>query len=256
MTILSLQNISAKPWKTLQLSNISLQLAEGEVLGIIGPNGAGKSSLMKLISGQIAAASGELTFLGRAMADWPSRQRACHMSVLPQLSTLSFPYTVNEVVQLGRIPHATGYQIDCEIVQEVLVELDISHLSCRLYTELSGGERQRVQLARVVAQIWRSEPALLLLDEPTSALDLAHQKKLLATVAALRGRHCAIVMVVHDVNLLACHATQLLALRNGRCYASGTPTQVLTRSLFKEVFDCDVHLTTHPENGQPQVMHT
>lgn len=254
MTVLRLDNVSARPWGTPLLRDINLSLAPGEVLGIIGPNGAGKSSLLRLISQDIPLENGTIELTGRALTAWPLRERACRMAVLPQLSLLGFPYTVAEVVQLGRIPHATGNSADKAIVDEVLDAVDMLHLRQRLYTELSGGERQRTQLARVFAQIWQGAERLLLLDEPTSALDLAHQQQVLATISRLAADGCAVVMVIHDFNLLAGNAGQLLALHEGRPYALGTPGSVLSEQLFREVFKASVHISQHPVHGHPLVV--
>jgi iron complex transport system ATP-binding protein len=174
--------------------------------------------------------------------------------VLPQLSQLDFPYTVEEVVGLGRTPHDTGNAGDREIVCEAMAAFDVTALRHRRYTELSGGERQRAQLARVFAQVWRPGERLLLLDEPTSALDLAHQQQVMAVVAELAATGCAVVMVVHDVNLLAAHADRLLTLHHGRAYALGTPREVISETLFREVFAARVHLGRHPVSGDPLVL--
>ena len=254
MNMLTLEHLSASPWGTPLLQDINLSLAAGEILGVIGPNGAGKSSLLRLISQDIPAASGSIRLAGKPLAQWPLRERACRMAVLPQLSLLGFPYTVEEVVHLGRIPHDTGMAIDAAIVEEVLAAVDMIQLRHRLYTELSGGERQRTQLARVFAQIWRGTERLLLLDEPTSALDLAHQQQVLQTISRLAADGCAVVMVVHDFNLLAASAGQLLALHHGRAWALGDPQTVLSEQLFREVFNAAVHISHHPVHGYPLVI--
>jgi len=254
MSVLTLDKVSARPWGTPLLQDIDLSLAAGDVLGVIGPNGAGKSSLLRLVAGDIPLDSGSIGLLGKPLAQWPLRERACRMAVLPQLSLLSFPYTVEEVVDLGRIPHDTGNAVDASIVEEVLAAVDMGRLRHRLYTELSGGERQRAQLARVFAQVWRGGERLLLLDEPTSALDLAHQQQVLQAISRLAADGCAVVMVIHDFNLLAASAGQLLALHGGRCYAMGAPDVVLSQQLFRDVFSAEVHITRHPVHGRPLVV--
>ncbi len=147
-------------------------------MAVVGPNGAGKSTLFRLLSGEWHPASGQVSFNGLALERWSLDRLARVRAVMPQSSSLSFPFLVREVVRMGRMPHDTGHEQDEAIVSEVMQVCDVARLAQRHYTSLSGGERQRVQLARVLAQIWMPVSGgrrLLLLDEPTSALDLAHQ---------------------------------------------------------------------------------
>ena len=257
MSVLSLQAVSAAPWGSPLLHGISLELAPGEIAGIVGPNGAGKTTLLRLAAGDFPATQGRTSFRGRAIADWSSRERARHLGVLPQLSLLNFPYLVEEVVLLGRTPHDAGAGTDQRIVDQALALTDTAPLRHRLYTQLSGGERQRVQLARVLAQIWQEESLsgqLLLLDEPTAALDLSHQQQLLCILELLADRGCAVLVVLHDVNLLAGIARQLLVLSGGRQVACGAPTEVLTPGLFDTVFNTEVLVQAHPSRGHPLVI--
>jgi len=257
MTVLQLHSVNAAPWGPALLQDISLQLSAGEILGIIGPNGAGKTSLLHLLTGDIVATGGELSLLGSKLSDWQGRSRAQVVAVLPQLSLLNFPYTVEEVVMLGRTPHSTGNREDRDILREVMQATDTEALRERIYTQLSGGEKQRVQLARVFAQIWRSpadQPRLLLLDEPTAALDLAHQQLIMETLKSLAKNACAIAMVAHDFNLLSAVADQITALCAGRQVATGSPKTVLTQSVFAKVFGVEVTITAHPETGRPLVV--
>lgn len=254
MTALQLTNLCAAPWGTALLRDISLTVAPGEILGLAGPNGAGKSSLLKLIAGDLPVSGGELQLAGRSRRDWPSRELARALAYLPQLSLLNFPYSVEEVVALGRTPHDTGTDCDQQILAEVMTATDISALRHRLYTQLSGGEKQRVQLARVLAQIWDSKNSLLLLDEPTTALDMFHQQLVLASVRQLANRGCSVVMAIHDLNLLAGSADRLAVLANGRLAALGTPTEVFTPALIRDVFEVEVFIQQHPDRKQPLVI--
>jgi iron complex transport system ATP-binding protein len=246
---------SKKSAHSVLVNSVSCHVNAGEVLAIIGPNGAGKSTLLNAIAGDISF-TGHITIKG--VAD-QAKLRARQVAVLPQLSLLSFPYRVSEVVGLARIPHHSGRQRDDEIVQEALSLMDISYLSERLYTELSGGEKQRVQLARVFAQIWQKTDApngtrLLLLDEPTAALDLGHQKLLMAAIRELAKHGVAIVMVLHDINLVARYADKALALLCSERLAFGSIETVITRQNMKSLFAVDVHIAQHPEHNSPVVI--
>lgn len=257
MTALQLRSVCAAPWGAALLQDIDLTLQPGQVLGLAGPNGAGKSSLLRLIAGDIPPASGELLICERPRDQWPRLQLARRMAYLPQLSLLNFPYTVEEVVALGRMPHATGRRVDQQIIEQVMTATDVSALRERLYPRLSGGERQRVQLARVLAQVWDAADvggALLLLDEPTTALDLAHQQLVMEAVRGLAGRGCAVVLAIHDFNLAAGLADRIAVLQDGRLAACGPPTQVFTPELFRAVFAIDVVVQRHPLRDQPLVV--
>ncbi|MGH1439793.1 MAG: heme ABC transporter ATP-binding protein [Cellvibrionaceae bacterium] len=271
MTALSIHNLSVHAWGAVLINQLTLDLEAGELLAIIGPNGAGKTSLINTIvnaghKGQ--AVSGELSVCGRPYHQWSPKHRAKQLAVLPQLNTLNFPFTVNEVVQLGRIPHQTGVKIDNDIIEAALAALDISHLKQRLYTQLSGGEKQRVQLARVMTQIWRSEDVysdidseskqndqrVLLLDEPTSSLDLGHQQQLMKIIRGFADQGVAIVIVAHDVNLVANHADKIVALSCGEVMAQGSPEEVITVELIKKLYQVDASVMKHPVTNKPVVV--
>ncbi len=255
MTVLQLERASAAPWGAPLLQGLSLALEAGQVLGLAGPNGAGKSSLLKLIAGDIPLTSGKLLFDGRVREDWPREKLARRLAYLPQLSLLNFPYTVEEVIRLGRMPHDTGQTRDGEILQQAMVATDTTDLRHRLYTQLSGGERQRVQLARVFSQIWDTEEGgLLMLDEPTTALDLSHQQLILESVQSLAAKGCAVVLAIHDLNLVAGLADNVAILQSGSIAACGAPSEIFTEQLFREVFAIDVVIQQHPNRPQPLVI--
>ena len=255
MSVLQLERACAAPWGAPLLKELSLELEAGQILGLAGPNGAGKSSLLKLIAGDIPLGTGKLLLDGQARSDWPREQLACKLAYLPQLSLLNFPYTVEEVIQLGRMPHDTGHIRDSEILDQVMAATDTTGLRQRLYTQLSGGERQRVQLARVFSQIWDAgEGGLLMLDEPTAALDLSHQQLILESVQRLAGNGCAVVLAIHDLNLVAGLADTVAVINYGRIAACGKPVDIFTEQLFKEVFAIDVVIQQHPNRSQPLVI--
>jgi len=257
MSLLALESVSASPWGAPLLAGIDLQVQAGEMVALIGPNGAGKSSLLHLLAGGIAPCDGRIALGGRRLDTWTLRERARALALQAQHSLLSFPFTVEEVILLGRIPHASGNATDREILEQVLHCTDTATLRHRPFTRLSGGERQRVQLARAVAQIWRGEDApdrVLLLDEPSSALDLSHQRMVLQLVQELAASGVAVVTATHDFNLIASRADQVLVLDHGEQHSCGAPAQVLNREMFQQVFDVEVFIERHPSHRTPLVV--
>jgi len=257
MNVLSLLDVHTSPWGAALLENISFDLDAGNILGIIGPNGAGKTSLLNTIAGDIPLQRGQLHLAGKPLQAWPRRELARSLAYLPQLSLLNFPYTVEEVILLGRSPHDTGINGDRAILEEVLDIADVTHLRDRLYTRLSGGEKQRVQLARIFTQIWQRgslEGKLLLLDEPTAALDIKHQQSTAAAIRKLASRGCAVVLVIHDFNAIAGLADKVITLKGGRQFCYGKPHDIFTEDLFKDVFAADVVIGEHPHRDQTMII--
>ncbi|MDZ3995379.1 heme ABC transporter ATP-binding protein [Pseudomonas sp. Teo4] len=237
------------------LRDIHLSVIPGQVLGVLGPNGAGKSSLLGVLCGELAPSQGRVTLRGRALSAWAGQERARRLAVLPQVSGLGFAFRVDEVVGMGRLPHASGQQRDREIVEAALRAADAWHLVERSYLALSGGERQRVHLARVLAQLWPGEAGTtLLLDEPTSMLDPLHQHTTLQAVRTFAERGAAVLVILHDLNLAARYCDRILLLEQGRCHALAEPQAVLTPGALKVVFGIDVLVQEHPERGHPLII--
>jgi iron complex transport system ATP-binding protein len=237
------------------LDDLSLQLLPGQVLGVLGPNGAGKSTLLGALSGELVAASGRVLLDGRPLAAWPGPERARRLAVLAQSSTLDFAFRVEDVVAMGRLPHASGRELDGQIVAAALAAADVTYLSGRNYLTLSGGERQRVHLARVLAQLWPGGAGqVLLLDEPTSMLDPLHQHSTLQAVRDFAQRGAAVLVIVHDLNLAARYCDRLLLLADGRPHALGTPDEVLQPATLNAVFGLQVLVQRHPERDHPLIV--
>ena len=239
------------------LRNIDLTIEAGKVNVLVGPNGAGKSSLLRVLTGEIKPSKGDVLINQKPLNDWSMQDRANILAVLPQHSELNFPFTAAEVVGLGRIPHKTGFAKDQAIIAEALALVDASYLKRRLYTQMSGGEKQRVQLARVLAQIWQPSDLgeqFLVLDEPTAAFDLSHQQLTLSIVKQLADRGVGVLMVLHDLNLAARCADNLVVVNGGNIEASGTPEKVLTKELIRQVFDVQSVIAEHPIAKTPLVI--
>ncbi len=255
--ILSLNNLSATISSNITLTDINLQLEAGTVTAIIGPNGAGKTSLLRAICKDLPITNGSITFNGRDNSTWTAQDKATCLAVLPQHSALEFPFSVNEVVTMGRIPHSTSTKRNQHIVQEALTLVDCKHLAQRSYVNLSGGEKQRVQLARVAAQIWESVDSgsrCLILDEPSASLDLAHQEMIVRMFKFFSAQGVAILVVLHDLNLAAKCAHQLLVLKDAKTAALGSPESVISQKMLKEVFSIDAQIQTNPLSDTPMVL--
>lgn len=253
--MLRANNLLIRRGKRTVLTNIDIELRPGEVLGVLGPNGAGKSTLLAALCGELATSEGRVSLDERPLADWPGQERAKRLAVLPQSSSLSFAFSVNEIVGMGRLPHASGRVRDAEIVAEALKAADALHLAGRSYLALSGGERQRVHLARVLAQLWPgAEGQTLLLDEPTSMLDPLHQHTILQAVRDFAERGVAVLVILHDLNLAARYCDQLLLLHQGLPHAYGPPAEVLTTETLAVVYGLQVLIHQHPERGHPLII--
>lgn len=253
-----INDLSLSVGKKQLLSNVSLEIKPGEVLALLGPNGAGKSSLLKSLSGEHAAARTALRLNAVEYDQWPIARLARTVAVLPQQSELSFPFSVEEVVLMGRLPHATGLQKDREIAAQAMQYTDVFHLKDSAYPSLSGGERQRVQLARVLAQIWHDSGTgsrYLLLDEPTSALDLSHQHQVLKLARQMaHEQQLGVMAILHDLNLAASYADRVALLVAGQITILGTVEQVLTEQQLSTAFGIEVTVMQHPHEPRPLVV--
>lgn len=225
------------------LEHIDVRLEPGVVTGVIGANGAGKTSLLRLASGELVPIGGRVQLDGASLTSVEREAIARRIAVLPQHSMLDFPFRVDEVLQMGRIPHMTGQSIDRPIVDEVAEVMQLQDFKFRTYTTLSGGERQRVQIGRVLCQLWDvMDEGYLLFDEPTAPLDLAHQLGFLGLVRELAGRGAGILLILHDINLAARFAGQIVLLANGRVLAKGEPQEVLTPENIRAGFGVEVQI--------------
>ncbi|MCW5952945.1 MAG: heme ABC transporter ATP-binding protein [Propionibacteriaceae bacterium] len=230
------------------LTGFDLDVVPGEVLALVGPNGAGKSTLLGALAGDLHLAAGTIALAGRPLPGWSQGDLARERSVLLQANQVSFPFTVAEVVEMGRSPWRGHPEADADdqAIAEALRLTDTSHLVGRHFTALSGGEKARVSLARVLAQ----RTPVVLLDEPTAALDLRHQEDVMAIARGLAAGGRTVVTVLHDLSLAAAWADRIAVLSEGRLIAAGEPAEVLTTSLIGEVYGLDVHVITDTPDGR------
>lgn len=253
--MLSAENLDIQRNGREILKQINLEVKAGQIIGVLGSNGAGKSSLLSALCGDLTTSNGQINLHDKPLGQWSARQRAQHLAVLPQHSNLTFGFTAEQVIAMGRLPHDSSVQENQEIVEQVLDKVDGQHLRGRNYLQLSGGERQRVHLARVLAQLWpSSKQRVLLLDEPTSMLDPLHQHSTLQAVREFAEQGGAVFIVLHDLNLAARYCDQLVLLHAGKVFASGTVNEVLQASFIYHVFGLEVIIQPHPEQDYPVVI--
>mgnify|MGYP001294118071 CR=1 FL=1 len=237
-----------------ELVDIGLELGAGAMMALVGPNGAGKSTLLGLISGVIRPSSGRVHVCGLDPQLCQPRQLARRMAVVSEQPRLGFPFTVLEVVLMGRAPHVEGFRLeteaDLEVAQKAMEDTEVSHLAGRVFDTLSSGERQRVIVARALAQ----EPQLLLLDEPAAFLDIKQETRLYDLLEELNGREgLTVVSVLHDLNLAAMYFEQVALLKGGRLVAVGSPEEVITYASIREVFETDVYVDRNHLTGRLNV---
>jgi iron complex transport system ATP-binding protein len=237
------------------LAGVSLAIAPGELVGVIGPNGCGKTTLVRLLAGVLAPAAGRVRLDGRPLAAWRRHEVARRLAVMPQDAPVEFPFTVLEVVLMGRAAHLAGFGFpraaDVALARSVLARLDVADLEGRPLDHLSGGERQRALLARALVQ----EPGVLLLDEPTTHLDLRHQAGIYDVVRDLaRTRGVAVLSVLHDLNLAAMYCDRLFLLDRGRVAREGAPAHVLEAEALARAYGAPVWVGRHEVTGGPIVL--
>jgi iron complex transport system ATP-binding protein len=226
---------------------LNLSLEANKLHLILGPNGAGKSTLIKVLSGQTKPSGGKIFYADKNLASLPLQALARQRAVLSQSTHFAFPISVEEVVMMGRYPHFSTQpnKADREIVTEVMLRFQLGELVKRDYTSLSGGEQQRVQFARIMAQIWpeNKEHRILFLDEPLTYLDVKHQYDFLHQLRKfLDTQNLTVVGVLHDLNLAARFADNLILLKNGRCLDHGSPREVLTHENVTALYDMEPKL--------------
>jgi len=228
------------------LDKVDLRLAPGRVVAVVGANGAGKSTLLRVVAGERKPTGGEILLDEQPLSDWPIAALARRRAVLPQSVEIVFPFLASEVVTLGfprHIDHKTGDQL----VRRALTAVEMEDFANRVYGTLSGGEKQRVQLARVLAQAWTGEKTYLLLDEPTASLDLAHQLLILRLARAHAESGGGVMVVLHDLNLAAMVADEIVALKDGCRIAAGPPASIITNDLIAALYGVRAEVRGVPE---------
>lgn len=251
--VISAEQLSVSYGDHKVLRDLSLAVEEGRFIGILGPNGCGKTTFLRTLSRILAPDAGAVLIEGLDVAAYDTRELARILGCVRQETDVAFPFTVREIVLMGRHPHigrlAPLGEADLSIADEAMRRTNTLHLADKLITEVSGGERQRVLIARTLAQ----QPKILLLDEPTSHLDINHQLEILSLIQELTPK-ITVVGVFHDFNLASYFCDRLILMSGGQIMAAGTPAEVLTEERISESFSVRMLGHMHPLTGKPYLV--
>lgn len=243
-------NITVSYGRREILHTVDFSAKSGEITAIVGPNGSGKTTLMRAITGE-ASYGGKVELNSRDISNTRSWELAAIRGVLPQSTPLAFPFTVVEVVRLGLTSGVAAGQDT--LILRALHRVGLAGFEARFYQELSGGEQQRVQLARVLAQVWKpindTSPRWLFLDEPVSALDIGHQLQVMQIARDYADAGGGVIAVMHDLNLTAMFADSVALICDGNMLGQDTPEIVLRDDLLSHAYGCTVRVNTPPVDG-------
>ena len=228
--------------RDLLLRNVSFTVGEGEILCLLGPNGAGKTTMLRCILCVQRVQGGRITIAGREVHTFTTRELARQAASVPQAVSLSSPFSVAEMVLMGRTPHihalAVPGRADHDMALQALDKVGIRHLASRLYTEISGGERQLTLIARALAQ----QARLLLLDEPTANLDLGNQVKVLRVIRELADQGYAVLMTSHLPDHAFLLRSRVALLADGQIAVSGWPEEVITDAVLSQLYNTPIRV--------------
>ena len=252
MSTLIAQELTIGYERHIVVPELSVRFPSGQITAIVGANGCGKSTLLRALARILRPMAGTVWLDETDVHATPSRALARQLSMLPQAASAPESLTVRELVSYGRYPHGSwlgaGHPDDAEMIRWALRATGTEAFAERPVNALSGGQQQRVWIAMTLAQ----GADLLLLDEPTSHLDTCHQLEVMELLARLnRETGKTVIMVLHDLNLAARYAHHMLAVREGRIVASGTPGEVMTESALRDVFGIQARILSDPRTGTP-----
>jgi iron complex transport system ATP-binding protein len=251
--VLSIDGLSVTLGATDVLDGVSLDVEQGELVGLVGPNGAGKTTLLRIARGSLTPDSGRVRIVGDPVEDLSAKAIGRRVATVPQDTSVSFSFSVREMVEMGRTPHIARFGAmdgdDHAAVERAMERTEVEQFADRPVTEISGGERSRVLLARALAQ----DTPLLLLDEPTASLDPNHRLRTFETVADLVDEGRAAVAAIHDLDTAARYCDRIVVVSDGGVLADGPPESVLTGSTIGDAFDVDAVVTPDPVTDRPRV---
>lgn len=231
---------------------VSLAVRRGSIVALVGPNGCGKSTLLSAIAGLRRPQRGEVQINGTPVQRMSTRELARHRSLVTQHNRTDTPFSVGEVVEMGRFPWLRTPQAleSPAVIEAAIDDCDLRDIVDRPFGQLSGGQQARVSLGRALAQ----QAPVMLLDEPTAALDIRHQEQVLDILTRQRARGTAVLLVVHDLSLAAAYADEVALMKEGDLLAHGPTREVMTAELLTETYDHPVEIWDHPETGYPVIL--
>ncbi|GAA4661571.1 heme ABC transporter ATP-binding protein [Gordonia humi] len=231
---------------------VDLDVAPGELVALVGPNGCGKSTLLSVISGIRSPDVGRVSIGGDDIAHVDARSLARLRALVTQTNRLDTPFTVREVVEMGRYPWTRTPEAvrSAELVDAAITACELDEILDRPFAQLSGGQQARVSLARALAQ----DTPVLLLDEPTAALDIGHSEQVLSILAQRAAAGGTVLLVVHDLSLAAAYADRVAVMKDGRVRACGPVREVMTAELLSDTYDHRVMVFDNPETGELMVV--
>ena len=237
------------------IEDISISFMPGMFCGIIGPNGCGKTTLLDLLAKHRQPTTGRIAYRGRDLRTYSTKELSREIALVPQNFYINFPFTVKEVVMMGRYPHIPRFSApsaeDADVVQEIMEKTEVSEFGGRFITELSGGERQRVVFARALAQ----DTHVLILDEATSNLDINHSISLLNISAGrMKQKEMTIISVMQDINLAAVYCDYLVFMSRGHIAIHGATQDVLNSDTIRKVFHIDAKVYAESYSNSLQVV--
>ncbi|HET8930338.1 MAG TPA: heme ABC transporter ATP-binding protein [Acidimicrobiales bacterium] len=249
MAVLTVEGATVSVGRATILTQADLTLTGGEVTIIIGPNGAGKSTLLSVAAGERKPQDGTVTLDGDDLTQLSVKELAKRRAVMPQDTTVAFPFTVREVVAMGRTVWNDGAAADDRVAMEALEAIGLTPFADRAITTLSGGEHQLVAFARVIAQVAPvGDNSVVLLDEPTAAMDVAHAEATLTTARLLASQGAAVGIVLHDLDAAAAYADRLVLMSHGRVRSIGAVGEVCHEPLLSEVYGSPIEVYDHDGN--------
>jgi len=234
------------------LRSINLYFEENTITSIIGPNGSGKTTLIKILAGILSPAKGRIIFKDMILEKIPRKERARYISYVPQKFTTEVPYTVREILMMGRYPYENFLLTSSESfrkIEEVASKLGIEKLLERPFAQLSGGEQRMVVIARALVQ----DTPVIVLDEPSSFLDITHKHIFLDLLLTMKNEGKTVIMVTHDLNTASLYSDQVTILKDGTIFRTGTPEDVLTFKNIFEAFNTEVYYTLYPGTRKPVI---
>ncbi|KAF6634762.1 ABC transporter ATP-binding protein [Paenibacillus sp. LX16] len=236
----------------LIVEDLNVEIPQGKITALVGANGSGKSTILKTMARIMNPKGGSVLLDGKSIHKQSTREVAKQLAILPQNPTAPEGLTVTELVSYGRFPYQKGFGSmkaeDRKMVEWAIQVTGMSEFHDRPIDQLSGGQRQRAWIAMALAQ----DTDILFLDEPTTFLDMAHQLEVLHLLEYLNtSAERTIVMVVHDLNHAARYAQHMIAIKKGKAEAVGTPTEVMSPDVLREVFGIEADIVTDPRTGVP-----